>query len=186
MKIVEALERGESFGAGELGGQAFVEGIVENLRDESRGRRRSARRSRPRRPITSSIIAESFRCGSSPAAASCRAPIRVGCPPSRARPSASRRRFDGSTVITAVLRSCGCASERESGGNRGFTDAAGTEQNRNRALGEKFLQSKLTISGRQKISSPRFYPCVIQSRRGEESRLARGRGRIRDSSLRSE
>src|SRR5258707_987491 len=31
MKIVKALERGESFGAGELGGQAFVKGVVENL-----------------------------------------------------------------------------------------------------------------------------------------------------------
>ena len=31
MKIVKALERGESFGASELGGQAFVEGIVEDF-----------------------------------------------------------------------------------------------------------------------------------------------------------
>ena len=31
MKVIEALECGESFGAGELGSQAFVEGIVENL-----------------------------------------------------------------------------------------------------------------------------------------------------------
>src|SRR5271154_4337952 len=30
MQVVKLLQRGESFGAGELGGQALVEGIVEN------------------------------------------------------------------------------------------------------------------------------------------------------------
>ncbi len=33
----------------------------------------------------------------------------------------------------------GCARERERGGNRGLTDAASAEQNRNRALGEQAL-----------------------------------------------
>ncbi len=111
-------------------------------------------------PETSSIIAESWRCASSPAAASCRAPIRVGSPPSCASPSASRSRSDGSTVITAVLRFAGCARQRERSGNRGLTDAASPEQNRNRAFGEQVFQESAPSEATD--SSPANHFLVLQ------------------------
>src|SRR5208282_568841 len=150
MKIVKPLERGEGFGAGELGGQAFVEWIVENPAARSRvgnkalddgvpgARYVEHHRGEPKLPVKSGR-------GKLPAADS-------GWLPAQARQAEcvtqALGRIDGYHRGVEVGR---CAGEAERRGDSRLTDAAGAEQNRNRAFGKQVFQAaspfRVTIAG---------------------------------------
>ena len=140
MQIVELLQRGESFGAGELGGQAFVERIVENSAAQCRignealddrvPRARNVEHHRGQLKLAvESGRRKLSRTDSRRLAAEAREPERVAQP---------LRRIDGNHCS---VEAGGGARERECGGNSRLTDAAGAEQNRNRAFAEEIFQA---------------------------------------------
>src|SRR5271155_2517066 len=127
MQIVELLQRGESFGASELGGQAFVEWIVENSAAQCRIGNEALNDRVPRARNVEhhrgqlKLAVESGSC-------------KLSCTDSRRLAAEAReservaqplRRIDGNH---GGVEAGGCARECECGGDSRLTDAAGAEQ----------------------------------------------------------
>ncbi len=140
MKIVKLLERGESFGAGELGGQAFVEWIVENpaalrrvgnkaLDDGVPGAGHVEYHRGEPKPLVKSGRGKLAAADSGWLAAQAGQAERV---------TQALGRIDGYQRGVEIGR---CAREAERRGDSRLTDAAGAEQNRNRALCEQVFQA---------------------------------------------
>ena len=144
MKIVKLLQRGEGFGAGELGGQAFVEWIVEN---SAAGRRVGDKALDDGVPGAGHVehhrgepkLAVKSGRGKLPAADSGRLAAQAR---QAERVTQALGRIDG---YHRGIEIGGCARQSERGCDSRLTDSAGAEQNRNRAFGEQVFQAVVSV-----------------------------------------